>query len=116
VRGQQRGHELKRRARITFDGGLVWCLPLAGYTLATGDEPWLDLSLLGRRLILNDWRGTVRPARPGEACGQVKVFELLARQGVAASLRPLWPVLETGGQVVAVAVADGAQLRMFAPD
>lgn len=115
VRGAQRGHELKRRARIALDGDLVWCLPLTGYAVATGDEAWLDLSLLGRRLILNGWRGTIRPARSGETCGTVKVCELLASQGVPAMLRPLWPVLEADGRVAAVAVADGAELQLVGP-
>jgi len=116
VRGEQRGHELKRRARIVADGELIWCLPLSGYAIETGAQDRLELPILGRRLRLDSRRGTVRPARPGETCGTVKVFEFLATQGVPAVLRPLWPVLETGGQVAAVAVAEGAELQLVKPE
>ena len=111
---QQRGHELKRRARIVQDGELIWCLPLAGYAIETGAQGQLELPMLGRRLWLDSRRGTVRPARLGETCGRVKIFGISGESGVAAMLRPHWPVLETGDRVVAVAVAvaDGTELRL----
>ncbi len=112
VQGKRRAHVLHRRLRIERSGGLVAAHrvvppPLYRYRVAAGTGgtvsiPEIGLDVYVGRTVPGD--GCVlRSWMEGDRAGGLKATEILASLEVPVLLRPFWPVLESGGSIVAVA-------------
>lgn len=111
VKGRKAGHTVMRRVAVTRDeDALVFC--------PAGQGPFYRVEIPGPGLYTVAPLGvSVRigfegaPAQPmvlrahakGERIDGRKVVKLLADKGVTKSLRPFWPVLAAGDEVVSIA-------------
>lgn len=112
VKGGISGHEVARKVRVARKGDFLvvqriagqplYCrdLPSACHELAIPETGW-TVRIVARMGLCGG--AVVRSWMPGDRMRGARVSEILAHRGVPAAMRPLWPVLAAGGDVVAVA-------------
>ncbi len=109
--GGAAAHTVKRRVRIFLDGPVVIFRQAARgpFYRVRADAPGLvrleeiNADIGVPESLLNGRSCEIRSFLPGDRCGGVRVAEVLARMGVLSALRPFWPVLVSGDEVLAVA-------------
>lgn len=111
VAGEKRAHTLARRVRVQRDGGIAAFFPDGPgphYELRTSGPGIVEIAPLkqrvGIRMSSSPATGgiAVRSLLPGDRIEGQRAVRLLAESGVAAVLRPFWPVLVCEGRVVSV--------------
>lgn len=119
VRGEKASHTVMRRVTARRDGDVFAFFPAGRGPFYRVDVPapgfyGLPGLSVGVRVGL---RGTqakplvLRSAGQGDRIQGKKVVKLLADRGVMRALRPFWPVVEAGGEIVSLAgllEAEGA--------
>jgi tRNA(Ile)-lysidine synthase len=113
IRGEAAAHEVHRRVRISREGGLVLVQrmtdpPYYRYVLDGAGPREVHVHEVGLMVYVNDIQDAdgarvLRSWMEGDRVGGRKVCGCLAEFGVPAPIRPLWPVLESGGRIVGVA-------------
>jgi len=109
IEGRKAGHTVKRRVTARIDGdGLVFFPAGPGpfYGLDIRESGVYRITPLNVEVrITGRLSGAMRLTSPskGARIGGKRVVRLLAERGVMAALRPFWPVLVSGGEVVSVA-------------
>ncbi|MEN6447326.1 MAG: tRNA lysidine(34) synthetase TilS [Syntrophaceae bacterium] len=111
LKGRARAHTIGRKVRVQTDGEtFVFRSALMGpYYRATFDGPGrVRVPEIGRSVhvampVPEGTPLTLRSYLRGDRIRGRRVSEVLARMGVMSSLRPFWPVLISGNEIVAVA-------------
>lgn len=117
VAGEKRGHTIARRVRVQRDGAVAAFFtdgPGPFYEIPVHGPGTVSIPSLRQRVLIRMSYNTpaagmiLRSLLPGDRIEERRAVRLLAESGVAAVLRPFWPVLVCGGRVAAVAgVRDG---------
>jgi len=111
LRGSAAAHTVKRQVRVILDGqALIFRQASRGpfYRVRANAPGIVQLKEINLGLnvpgsLLAGRPCEIRSYLPGDRCGGVRVAEILARMGVMNALRPFWPVLVAGDDVLAVA-------------
>lgn len=111
VRGEKQGHTVMRRVAVRRDGDVLAFFPAGPGPFYRVDVPQSGFYGLpglnvGVRVELGGATAAplvLRSAGQGDRIQGRKVVKLLADKGVMRALRPFWPVVDSGGEIVSLA-------------
>ena len=119
LKGKAGGHTVKRKVTALIDGSsFIFRTAIDGpyYHVPVNKEASFSLP------EINTWVRVSLPMQPdddlvirsfmnGDRVGKKKVSEILAGMGVPQALRPFWPVLVSGKEIIAVASHDEKKIQ-----